>query len=661
MSRRAPGGRSSSARPAAKRQPFHRWQRSCVENGQSNRFERIGSGTSIFTPPSASISCSKLWKSTTTMWLTWSPVKALTVCTARFWPPNWYAALIFAKPWPGTSTRRSRGIDRNAVRPRSGSVRTSMIESERCAPSRPAPGPWSVPSSSVVEGSEMSSPLCSSSATRPEALVRAVERARQGEVARERPDEHQEQEDDDRDPDAAGPAAAAWGRRPGGGAGDRAVRAAAVAPRRLLDAPLQRNPALRPAAAIDAVRLVSLGHRGGYRSRALLGANRVIGVDLGGTKIAAGLVDRSGKVESLREVPTPPRQRKRSSARSATRSADSSPTTSLRSGSACRRRSTRRRDGGVVGEHPAHRRPAPQADRRAVRRAGGIDNDANAAAIGEWHAGAGKGTRDMIMLTLGTGVGGGLILDGRPYRGARGAAAELGHIVIEHDGRPCQGSCTGRGHLEAYRRGSRPTADAQAVFGAGRRHAHVARSCATTATSRRSRSSRDRPAARLGARLVRQHLQPRGDRDRRRVGRGRARAAARAGARGDAAGGAVAGRELVRVVPAELGPTAGVVGAGVRRRSRRSTGELMAARRLRDADRQPRRRHAARARRAARGRRRAVRGHARDARAARRGTASRRSCSATTSTTRRSGPPSWCRGSWRASAWRSSPTRACRA
>ena len=94
----------------------------------------------------------------------------------------------------------------------------------------------------------------------------------------------------------------------------------------------------------------------------------------------------------------------------------------------------------------------------------------------------------MIMLTLGTGVGGGLILDGRPYRGALGAAAELGHIVIEHDGRPCQGSCTGRGHLEAYLTGLAATADAQAVFGpdADTRTCSIAR---TRATSTRWTSS----------------------------------------------------------------------------------------------------------------------------------------------------------------------------
>ena len=60
----------------------------------------------------------------------------------------------------------------------------------------------------------------------------------------------------------------------------------------------------------------------------------------------------------------------------------------------------------------------------------------------------------MVMLTLGTGVGGGLILDGNLYRGAIGAAAELGHITLDLHGPPCQGRCPGRGHLEALTSGT---------------------------------------------------------------------------------------------------------------------------------------------------------------------------------------------------------------
>ena len=77
-----------------------------------------------------------------------------------------------------------------------------------------------------------------------------------------------------------------------------------------------------------------------------------------------------------------------------------------------------------------------------------IDNDANVACLAEWQIGAAKGSDNVVMLTLGTGVGGGLILDGRPYRGSTGAGAELGHMSIDADGPPCQGHCPNRGCLE---------------------------------------------------------------------------------------------------------------------------------------------------------------------------------------------------------------------
>jgi glucokinase len=79
-----------------------------------------------------------------------------------------------------------------------------------------------------------------------------------------------------------------------------------------------------------------------------------------------------------------------------------------------------------------------------------LDNDGNCAALGEHRFGAAAGTTHSVTLTLGTGVGGGIVADGRLFAGAHGTGAELGHIVIERDGRPCQGSCPGRGHLEAY-------------------------------------------------------------------------------------------------------------------------------------------------------------------------------------------------------------------
>jgi glucokinase len=92
-----------------------------------------------------------------------------------------------------------------------------------------------------------------------------------------------------------------------------------------------------------------------------------------------------------------------------------------------------------------------------------IENDANAAALAEHRFGAGRGSRHMIMLTLGTGIGGGLILDGGLYRGSVGAAGELGHITIDLDGPPCQGTCPGLGHLEALASGTAADALAREV------------------------------------------------------------------------------------------------------------------------------------------------------------------------------------------------------
>jgi glucokinase len=83
-----------------------------------------------------------------------------------------------------------------------------------------------------------------------------------------------------------------------------------------------------------------------------------------------------------------------------------------------------------------------------------IDNDANCAALGEHLYGAGRGTRDLVLLTIGTGIGGGLIIDGEIYRGSIGAAAELGHMVIDEDGPPCQGNCPNRGCVEALASGT---------------------------------------------------------------------------------------------------------------------------------------------------------------------------------------------------------------
>jgi glucokinase len=83
-----------------------------------------------------------------------------------------------------------------------------------------------------------------------------------------------------------------------------------------------------------------------------------------------------------------------------------------------------------------------------------VDNDANLAALAEHRAGAARGAAEAVVLTIGTGIGGGLILRGELYRGAIGSAAELGHVVIDMNGPPCQGNCPNHGCVESLASGT---------------------------------------------------------------------------------------------------------------------------------------------------------------------------------------------------------------
>jgi glucokinase len=83
-----------------------------------------------------------------------------------------------------------------------------------------------------------------------------------------------------------------------------------------------------------------------------------------------------------------------------------------------------------------------------------VDNDGNCAVLAEARFGAGRGASDVVMLTLGTGIGGGLVLGGQLQRGWIGAGGELGHMVVDMDGPPCQGHCPNRGCLEVMASGS---------------------------------------------------------------------------------------------------------------------------------------------------------------------------------------------------------------
>jgi len=82
-----------------------------------------------------------------------------------------------------------------------------------------------------------------------------------------------------------------------------------------------------------------------------------------------------------------------------------------------------------------------------------VDNDGNLAVLAEHREGAARDSRNAVFLAMGTGIGGGLVLDGKVYRGSHGYAGEFGHMVVDHDGADCPGACPGRGCLEALASG----------------------------------------------------------------------------------------------------------------------------------------------------------------------------------------------------------------
>jgi glucokinase len=294
-----------------------------------------------------------------------------------------------------------------------------------------------------------------------------------------------------------------------------------------------------------------------------LAANRVIGVDLGGTKILAGVVDREGTIETKRERPTPVESE------DALLAALDEAVEELLDGEIAAigfgiPSTIDQRRGRAISSVNIPLQDVDLRD-RVTARFGlpcGIDNDANAAAIAEWKVGAGRGARNLVMLTLGTGVGGGLILDGKPFRGAVGAAAELGHMVIEHDGRPCQGNCTGRGHLEAYLTGEAAERDAEEAYG--------------EAADARTLISRARAGDEVALSILRETSRRMGSALGSLVNIFDPEVIVIGGGFGAAADDFLVspamevlhrearppGRDLVRVVPAQLGPDAGLIGAG---------------------------------------------------------------------------------------------------
>jgi glucokinase len=185
-------------------------------------------------------------------------------------------------------------------------------------------------------------------------------------------------------------------------------------------------------------------------------ARSIVGVDLGGTKLAVGLVDDNLGILARTSGPvateSPEACLDELYRRLDEATAEYGPVDALGVGTASM---VDFRAGRVVLSTNLPLRDVSLRDLLSERYGVPVvvDNDANVACLAEFRYGAGIGTSEMIMLTLGTGIGGGIVANGQLYRGASGAAGELGHMVIDYDGPRCQGACPNRGCLEVYASG----------------------------------------------------------------------------------------------------------------------------------------------------------------------------------------------------------------
>jgi glucokinase len=196
-----------------------------------------------------------------------------------------------------------------------------------------------------------------------------------------------------------------------------------------------------------------------------------VGVDVGGTKVAAGVVDEQGTILARTRRPTPgtsPAEVQQTIAEAVAELRTSYEVEAVGVGAA-----------GFVDEERATVRFSPNLAwrdeplRDRVAELVGlpvvVENDALCAAWGEYRFGAGRGEQHLVAVTVGTGIGGGIVLEGRPIRGRFGAAAEIGHLPVVPDGRRC--GCGQRGCWEQYvsgralLRAAREIADVQPELG----------------------------------------------------------------------------------------------------------------------------------------------------------------------------------------------------
>jgi glucokinase len=188
-----------------------------------------------------------------------------------------------------------------------------------------------------------------------------------------------------------------------------------------------------------------------------LSARETIGVDLGGTKMLVGVVDSDRKISYEGREPSVGRTEDEvveDLARELQEAKDARPDV-LAAGLGIP--ATIDHDRGLA-IHAVNLTITDVPVRDLMQQRVGlpvfVDNDSNVAALAEHLYGAAKGADNVVMLTIGTGIGGGLILGGEVYRGSTGAGAELGHIVIVEDGLPCQGNCPNHGCVETYASGT---------------------------------------------------------------------------------------------------------------------------------------------------------------------------------------------------------------
>lgn len=186
-------------------------------------------------------------------------------------------------------------------------------------------------------------------------------------------------------------------------------------------------------------------------------SEEAIGLDLGGTKLATGVVDGEGRLLWSDEVPSSGYSQGEVIdllSEAILRAREARPAAAVAGiGIPARVEQQTGRAVGTVNLDLADVAVRDLvADRIGIPVA--LDNDANLAMLAEAVYGAARGTTDALMLTIGTGIGGGIWIDGDLYRGATGSAAELGHLVVDPDGPPCQGNCPGRGCVEVFASGT---------------------------------------------------------------------------------------------------------------------------------------------------------------------------------------------------------------